>query len=85
MKKVLLKTALLPVALLFGASVAAAAPAFADLDTDGDGALSVEETMAVEGLDFETADADGDGVLSEDEFKAATETMEGEEGGATDE
>ncbi len=84
MKTVWLKMALLPLALLFGASVAVANPAtFADLDTDGDGALSTEEAAAVEGLDFETADADGDGALNEEEFKAAKEEMKGTMGGET--
>ena len=55
--------------MLAGAAFAAE---FADLDIDGDGYLSVEETAAVENLDVMTADTDGDGVLSEEEYAAAT-------------
>ncbi|MDN3520295.1 hypothetical protein [Halomonas ramblicola] len=84
MKTVWLKMAVLPLALLFGASVAVANPAsFSDLDVDGDGALSAEEAAAVEGLDFEAADADGDGALNEEEFEAAKGEMEGTKEGET--
>ncbi|GGX87536.1 hypothetical protein GCM10007160_13780 [Litchfieldella qijiaojingensis] len=84
-----MKAALLPVALVFGVSVATAGsgtPEFETLDANQDGALSEEEVQSVEGLDFATMDANGDGTLSEEEFKAATKG-EGEtgEGGMEDE
>lgn len=49
-------------------------PAFADLDTDGDGFLSRQETQRVPELAdiFETADADGNGRLSVAEYSRAT-------------
>ncbi|MDI5934768.1 EF-hand domain-containing protein [Halomonas kalidii] len=76
------KLILLPLALLFSASVVVAegTDKFDELDTNQDGSLSQEEASSVEGLDFETADTDGDGSLSEEEFKAAQEGMEGAEG-----
>ena len=78
MRKVLLKTTLLPLTLLFGASaVAAGTPAFDDLDSNGDGMLSAEETVVVEGLNLETADTDGDSALSRKEFEAASTGMPG--------
>lgn len=85
MRKVLLKTTLLPLAMLFGAgAVAADTPAFDDLDINGDGMLSAEETVAVEGLNLETADTDGDSALSREEFEAAsTGTPGGVEGGSS--
>lgn len=82
MRKVLLKTTLLPLAMLFGAgTVAAASPAFDDLDINGDGMLSAEETAAVKDLNLATADTDGDGALSREEFEAAGAKMpEGADG-----
>lgn len=60
-------------ALILAGNVAfAAAPAFEDVDTNGDGVLSQEEAAAVEGLDFTAADTDQNGSLSKDEYEAAT-------------
>lgn len=44
---------------------------FADLDTNGDGVLSVEEMQAPMLERFQSADTDGDGNLSADELNAA--------------
>ena len=44
---------------------------FADLDTNGDGVLSVEEMQAPMLERFQSADTDGDGSLSADELNAA--------------
>ncbi len=60
---------------MFAGSAYAAAPAFEEVDADGDGAVSAEEAAAVEGLDFEAADANADGSLDAEEYKAATEAM----------
>lgn len=80
MKKVLLKSALLPLALLFGAGAATAASdqSFDDLDTNGDGSLSAEEVRSADGIELESADSNGDGALDEDEFKAAKDSQKGD-------
>ena len=44
---------------------------FADLDTNGDGVLSVEEMQAPMLERFQSVDTDGDGSLSADELNAA--------------
>lgn len=46
-------------------------PAFADLDTDGDGAVSVDEAKAYRAAQFAAKDTDGNGTLSRDEMVAA--------------
>lgn len=48
-------------------------PAFATLDTDGDGLLTVEELSAQAQTRFAAADANGDGGLSADEILALIE------------
>ncbi|MCB1744512.1 MAG: hypothetical protein KDK91_29360 [Gammaproteobacteria bacterium] len=53
----------------------AAAPAFEDVDANGDGMISATEAAAVEGLDLATADTNGDGSLSQDEYEAAAAKM----------
>lgn len=45
-------------------------PAFSELDTNGDGALTLEELQAIGSNRFAQADADGDGVLTRDELIA---------------
>lgn len=53
-------------------------PDFATLDTNGDGALTMEELAAAGAARFATADTDGDGLLSAAELTAqATERAEG--------
>jgi hypothetical protein len=61
--------------LASGAALAADAPKFSDLDTDGDGQLSQAEAE-LSGLDLSTADADQNGTVSEEEYQAAIEAME---------
>lgn len=59
--------------LSMGAGVAFAQAAFSDLDTDGDGALTLEEAMVHPGITedvFNAADVDQDGALSEEEYSA---------------
>lgn len=59
-----------------------------DLDTDGDGLLSLEEVQAekpeVTEDDFNSYDADGDGFLNEDEFTAWKDAKKSEDGGMED-
>jgi hypothetical protein len=55
----------------FGTAIAQEMPAFEDVDTNGDGAISQEEAAAVEGLDFASADTDQNGSLSLEEYEAA--------------
>ena len=53
----------------------AAAFAMTEMDTDGDGALSIEEFLgaypALTAVEFEAADANADGVIDADEHAAA--------------
>lgn len=63
--------ALIPMAFIGTAFAQSEMPAFEDVDTNGDGAISQEEAAAVEGLDFATADANQDGSLSREEYEAA--------------
>jgi len=71
MKKILVST----VALMFGTGLALAqeAPAFADVDTDGNGTISFTELLVafpdVTEDQFATLDADGSGELDETEFQ----------------
>ncbi len=59
---------------LFAASAFAAAPVFAELDTDKDGALSqAEAEVAGIGQElFTAADTDMNGILSEEEYTKLT-------------
>jgi hypothetical protein len=45
-------------------------PAFEFVDSNGDGSISEEEGVAVEGLDFASADTDQNGSLSPEEYEA---------------
>jgi len=58
--------------ILFGA---AAAFAMTDMDSDGDGTLSIEEFLesypTLTAVEFEAADANADGVIDSDEHTAA--------------
>jgi hypothetical protein len=60
-------------AVFAGASMAAL-PTFAEVDTDGDGKISMKEASSWEGLmvGFDKADVDRDGLLSEAEYKKLT-------------
>lgn len=60
---------------LFTGAAFATPPSFADVDTDGDGAISTEEASVVEGLDFAAADTDGNGSLSQEEYETAAAAM----------
>lgn len=53
------------------AALAQGMPAFEEVDTNADGAISQEEAQAIEGLDFATLDANQDGSLSPEEYAAA--------------
>jgi hypothetical protein len=61
-------------AAVFSGALFAAPPAFEDVDTNGDGAISAQEAAAVEGLDFKQADTNQDGKLSKEEYQAATKS-----------
>ena len=54
---------------------------WADVDTDGDGAISEQEAAANAGLSqvFDQADANADGSLSADEYKAFVSKNYGEQ------
>lgn len=62
---------------LSGASFAADAPAFEDVDKNADGKISEQELASVEGVDLATADKNGDGELSRSEYQAATREESG--------
>lgn len=53
---------------------------WADLDTDGDGMISKQESAANAGLSqiFDQADGDADGNLTQDEYKSFVEKSYGE-------
>jgi hypothetical protein len=72
MKKQLVAAVL---AATFSGMAMAQAPAFSDVDTDGDGVISRAEARVVEGLDFDEADTDENGALDESEYQAAIEEM----------
>jgi hypothetical protein len=59
-------------ALGFTGIALAQAPAFEDVDANGDGAITQDEAAAVEGLDFATCDANQDGALAREEYDACT-------------
>lgn len=80
-KKALMLSVLIPVGLALALPVAAMGPggrggdmerpAFTELDTDGNGELTLEEMLAHREARFAEADTDGDGNLSRDELIAA--------------
>ena len=49
------------------------APAFEEVDTNGDGSVDRQEASVIEGIDFAAADANQDGRLSREEYEAASE------------
>ncbi len=59
---------------MFSGAALAAPPAFEEVDANGDGAISMAEASAVEGLDFRQADTNQDGALSKKEYEAATKS-----------
>lgn len=80
MKKALLLSVLIPAALALSLPASAMGPgggperdrpAFSEVDTNGDGALTLEEIMAHRDARFDGADSDGDGSLSREELIAA--------------
>lgn len=75
--KVVTLSVLIPLGLVAGLPAMAqdagprSAEVFAELDADGDGALSLEELQAGRGGDrFAQADTDGDGTITRDEMLA---------------
>ncbi len=69
------KLAIVFASALFSSAAFAAAPAFEEVDTDGNGTISAAEASLVEGLDIASADANGDGVLSREEYLKAAAGM----------
>ncbi|MGR3290048.1 MAG: EF-hand domain-containing protein [Paracoccaceae bacterium] len=53
-------------------------PSFAELDTNGDGSISVAEMQAQANERFNAMDSNGDGVISAEESAAAAATKAGE-------
>ena len=80
MKKAIALSLLIPVGLSL-AGVASAQtgpqlqerPAFADLDTDGNGELTLEELENFGATRFAASDTDGDGALSRDELLSSSQ------------
>jgi hypothetical protein len=70
-----MKTTTTLFALAFSAVALAqgGAPAFEEVDSNADGAITREEASVIEGLDFDRLDANQDGLLSREEYTAAQE------------
>ena len=80
MNKIWITTAAIALGLVVTAAMPTAAsadrgerPSFTELDTDGNGELTLAELQAHGAERFAEADADGDGLLSSDEMVAAAE------------
>ena len=65
------QTALAAFLAVFAAASMAALPAFDEVDTNGDGKITMKEASTHEGLitTFDKADVDRDGLLSEAEYQ----------------
>lgn len=65
------QTALGIVLAVFAGASLAALPAFEEVDTNGDGKITMSEASTHEGLmaSFDQADADRDGLLSKAEYE----------------
>jgi hypothetical protein len=72
MKEIEMRNSLAVCLAAIGLSTAALAqaPAFEDVDTNGDGSIDRAEAAAVEGLDFDRADANQDGVIDRAEYQS---------------
>lgn len=67
--------AILPILLLIARPVFAAPPlTFEEVDTSGDGLVSIDEAVVINELNFNAADTDRDGTLSIDEYGIAVGT-----------
>ena len=71
-KKLIIGTAILPLALVCATSIARmpGPPSLERFDADDDGRVTREEIEAVRAAEFADADSDGDGVLSFAELEA---------------
>ncbi len=70
------QTALALILAVFAGASMAALPTFAEVDTNGDGKITMKEASSHEGLmtTFDKADVDRDGLLSKAEYqKLATQ------------
>lgn len=56
-----------------GLASAQSAPAFEEVDTNGDGSIDRQEASVIEGIDFAAADTNQDGALSREEYEAANQ------------
>ena len=63
------KLAIVFASALLSSAAFAAAPAFEEVDSDGNSAISAVEAAFVEGLDIASADTNGVGVLSRNVVK----------------
>lgn len=68
------QTALAVFLAVFAAASMAALPTFDEVDTNGDGKISMQEASNHQGLmtTFDQADADRDGLLSKAEYQKLT-------------
>ena len=65
------QTALALILAVFAGASLAALPTFAEVDTNGDGKITMKEASSHEGLmtTFDKADVDRDGLLSKAEYQ----------------
>lgn len=69
------QSALALILAVFAGASMAALPTFAEVDTNGDGKISMKEASSWESLvaGFDKADADRDGMLSKAEYRKLAE------------
>ncbi len=70
------KTTLAVFLVVFAGASMAALPTFSEVDTNGDGKITMKEASSYEGLmaAFDKADQDRDGLISKAEYQKLKET-----------